>query len=325
MTNISPCNLCPRMCNALRDQNISGVCKETSEIRAARAMLHYWEEPCISGLSGTGAVFFTGCPLRCVYCQNAAISRGDDGKVISEERLSDIFLELQDKGANNIDLITAGHFLPGVIRALESAKNRGLSIPVIYNSSGYERVESLRELDGLVDIYLPDMKYMSGELARRYSGAPDYPSAAGEAISEMVRQTGAPLFYIKGDKESGLFGTDRYNDMSLDESLKNREILMSRGTIVRHLILPGCSQDSKDIIRYLYSEFKDDIYISIMNQFTPIHEKLLDFPELDRKVTEEEYESVIDFALDTGVENAFIQEGDTADESFIPDFTYEGL
>lgn len=325
MTNISPCNLCPRMCNALRDQNIPGICKETSEIRAARAMLHYWEEPCISGLSGTGAVFFTGCPLRCVYCQNAAISRGDDGKVISEERLSDIFLELQDKGANNIDLITAGHFLPGVIRALESAKNRGLSIPVIYNSSGYERVESLRELDGLVDIYLPDMKYMSGELARRYSGAPDYPSAAGEAISEMVRQTGAPLFYIKGDKESGLFGTDRYNDMSLDESLKNREILMRRGTIVRHLILPGCSQDSKDIIRYLYSEFKDDIYISIMNQFTPIHEKLLDFPELDRKVTEEEYESVIDFALDTGVENAFIQEGDTADESFIPDFTYEGL
>lgn len=325
MTNISPCNLCPRMCNALRDQNISGVCKETSEIRAARAMLHYWEEPCISGLSGTGAVFFTGCPLRCVYCQNAAISRGDDGKVISEERLSDIFLELQDKGANNIDLITAGHFLPGVIRALESAKNRGLSIPVIYNSSGYERVESLRELDGLVDIYLPDMKYMSGELARRYSGAPDYPSAAGEAISEMVRQTGAPLFYIKGDKESGLFGTDRYNDMSLDERLKNREILMRRGTIVRHLILPGCSQDSKDIIRYLYSEFKYDIYISIMNQFTPIHEKLLDFPELDRKVTEEEYESVIDFALDTGVENAFIQEGDTADESFIPDFTYEGL
>lgn len=266
---------------------------------AARAALHFWEEPCISGETGSGAVFFSGCVLRCVYCQNHNIAESRAGKIIGWERLSEIFLELQDKKANNINLVTPTHFVPQIVSALERAKLEGLHIPVVYNTGSYERVETLKRMEGLVNIYLPDLKYMSSRLGERYSHAADYFETASEAITEMVRQTGAPDF----DDKSGL---------------------MKKGVIVRHLVLPGCTADSKDIISYLYHTYGDRIYISIMNQFTPVCD-LSSFPELNRRITVREYEKIVDYALDIGVENGFIQEGNTAEESFIPEFDGEGL
>lgn len=294
------CVLCPRRCGADRENGKMGICRETEELRAARAALHMWEEPCISGEEGSGTVFFSGCNLRCVYCQNYAVSRSQAGKKITVERLAEIFLKLQEKKANNINLVTPTHFMPQIARALELAKREGLYLPVVYNSSGYECVESLKELEGLVDIYLPDFKYWSGETAGRYSGAEDYPGIAIAAIEEMVRQTGNPKFDGRG--------------------------IMSGGVIVRHLLLPGQVSEAKRIVRYLYETYNDRIYMSLMNQYTPLDS--LDrqkFPELNRKVTEREYEKLIDYAIEIGVEHAFIQEGQTAEESFIPDFTLRGL
>lgn len=270
-----------------------------AEIMAARAALHFWEEPCISGETGSGTVFFSGCVLRCVYCQNHNIAESRAGRIIGWERLSEIFLELQDKKANNINLVTPTHFVPQIALALERAKLGGLHIPVVYNTGSYERVETLKRMEGLVDIYLPDLKYMSSRLGERYSHAADYFETASAAIAEMVRQTGEPDF----DDKSGL---------------------MKKGVIVRHLVLPGCTADSKKVISYLYHTYGDRIYISIMNQFTPVCD-LSSFPELNRRITAREYEKIVDYALDIGVENGFIQEGNTAEESFIPEFDGEGL
>jgi putative pyruvate formate lyase activating enzyme len=270
----------------------------TDRIQAARAALHMWEEPCISGEEGSGTVFFSGCSLGCVYCQNHEIAIGDAGKEISLERLTEIFLELQEKKANNINLVTAGHFLPQVIYSLEQAKKQGLEIPVVYNTSGYETVEAIRMLDGLVDVYLPDMKYMSPDIAKKYSDAPDYFPVAKAALAEMVRQTGAPVF---------------------DE--RDR---IQKGVIVRHLQLPGYMEDSKKVIQYLYQTYGDQIFISIMNQYTPLPQ-VASYPEIDRKITEKEYDELVDYAIDLGVENGFIQEGETASESFIPAFVMEGI
>lgn len=339
----SPCRLCPRDCKALRKEGQRGFCGQSNRLVAARAALHFWEEPCISGISGSGAVFFSGCALRCVFCQNAPIARGQAGKEISQERMAEIFLELQEKGANNINLVTAGHFVPWVIRALELAKRQGLELPIVYNSSSYEKVETLRQLEGLVDIYLPDFKYVSRQLSVRYSQAGDYFSVASLALAEMVRQTGEALFYRKeafaGEvlrphpdqpgrmsaettREKGCrrrqgrwLSAAEYNQ-SCDQS---GEILMQRGTLVRHLLLPGAVWDSMKVLDYLYQTYRDQIFISIMNQYTPMP-GLDQTPELDRKVTNAEYEAVIDHALALGIENAFIQEGDVAEESFIPDF-----
>lgn len=295
------CTLCPRACAADRENGKTGSCGQTNRLKAARAALHYWEEPCISGKAGSGAVFFSGCPLHCVFCQNKNIAGGSAGIEITEERLASVFLELWEKGAVNINLVTAGHFAPQVRRALASAKKQGLAIPIVYNTSSYETVETIRSFEGLVDIYLPDFKYMDASLAKRYSNAPDYPAVAKAAVAEMVRQTGAAEF--SEDGEDGL---------------------MKRGTIVRHLILPGCIKDSKQVIRYLYETYGSEIYISIMNQFTPT--AIPDaFPELNRRITEAEYDEVVDYALALGVENGFIQEGDTAEESFIPEFNGEGV
>ncbi len=344
------CRLCPRNCGVNRLAGQAGACGETDQIRAARAALHFWEEPCISGTSGSGAVFFSGCNLGCVFCQNRSIARGETGMEISVSRLADIFLELQEQGANNINLVTAGHFLPQVIDALENVKHK-LQIPVVYNSSGYESVESIRMLDGLIDIYLPDFKYVSSELSRTYSHASDYFEKASKAIEEMVRQTEEPLFYIKNahkmQRTYGLWTSDSYSNITAEEyneicdseeflgeesdfETESKpvdhapELLMKRGTIVRHLLLPGCKEDSKAVIRYLYETYGDDIYISIMNQFTPLA-GLEDYPSLNRKVTDEEYEEVLDHAIELGITNAFIQEGDVAEESFIPAFDYEGI
>lgn len=298
-------------------------------IRVARAALHYWEEPCISGTAGSGAVFFCGCNLQCVFCQNEKISRGRVGKNITVQRLSDIFLELQDHGANNINLVTAGHFADQVTEALEDARSNGLVIPVVYNTSSYESLETIRKFDGLVDIYLPDMKFMSSGLSGEFTRAPDYFEVASQAIAEMVRQTGEPEFFVKKRasldqqlslwESENLMDAEEYNECADDLMADGREVLMRHGTIVRHLLLPGCSADSKHIIKYLYHTYGNDIFLSIMNQYTPMPQTV-ENPQLSRRVTDEEYNDVLDYALDLGVENAFMQEGDVAEESFIPDF-----
>lgn len=307
------CRLCPRECGTDRTAGQRGRCQMKARLVAARAALHMWEEPCLSGEEGSGAVFFSGCSLGCVYCQNREIASGRVGKEISVNRLAEIFLQLQEKHANNINLVTAGHFLVQVVRALELAKIQGLRIPVVYNSSGYEKVEALRMLDGLVDIYLPDMKYRSQDLAGRYSAAPDYFDVAAKALEEMVRQ---------------IFGKNRllYDGKAGPDSgaVFDGRGVMQRGVIVRHLQLPGCLEDSKKVIRYLYETYGDRIYISIMNQYTPpVYGSR--FPELNRRLTEREYNKLVDYAIGLGVENGFIQEGETALESFIPAFDLEGV
>lgn len=303
------CNICPRACNV--DRNVTkGFCGMTNDIYAARAALHMWEEPCISGNNGSGAVFFSGCTLRCIFCQNYEIAAAQAGKKITVERLSDIFLELQDKCANNINLVTATHFVPQVAEALINAKNKGLVIPVVYNSSAYENVETLKMLDGLVDVYLPDMKYIDSSLSSEYSKAPDYAEVAKLAIHEMVRQTGKPEFF---DAEDELVKSGRVEDG-----------IMKKGVIVRHLVLPGTTKDSKAVIKYLLETYADDIYISIMSQYTPF-DRLKDHPLLSRRITKREYDSVVDYAIECGISNGFIQERNVAQESFIPEFDYEGI
>lgn len=295
------CTLCPRACSVNRETGEKGICGQTSTVKLARAALHFWEEPCISGVEGSGAVFFSGCSLHCVFCQNQEIANGTVGKEVSIERLAEIFLELQGKGANNINLVTPGHFVPQIVEALRIAKDKGLNLPIVYNTSSYESLDTIKMLDGLVDIYLPDFKYMDADLANKYSHAKDYPMVAKEVIAEMVRQTGPAKF--ENDSEEGL---------------------MKKGTIVRHLTLPGCMEDSKQILKYLYDTYGNNIYISIMNQFTPLPH-VEKYPELNRKITEQEYEELVDFAIELGIENGFIQEGETAEDSFIPDFNYEGV
>lgn len=292
------CILCPRQCHADRTKG-RGYCGEGERVRVARASLHMWEEPCISKKAGSGTVFFTGCSLGCVFCQNRKIASGGRGSELNNQQLAGLFLALQQQGANNINLVTPTHFVPQIVEALKIARAEGLLVPVVYNTSGYERIETLRMLDGLVDIYLPDLKYYSRSLSMRYSNAPDYFECASFAIAEMVRQTGTPFF----------------EEVSSDDEYP----LMKRGVIVRHLVMPGQVRDSKEVIQYLYRTYHDDIYISIMNQYTPVG-NLESYPEINRRVTRREYERVIDYAISLGVENAFIQEGDTAKESFIPDF-----
>ena len=290
------CDLCPRKCLVDRKKGEKGICGQTENLKVARAALHFWEEPCISGDAGSGAVFFSGCPLHCVFCQNENIANGTVGKEISVERLAEIFLELQEKGANNINLVTPGHFVPQITKALDLAKQEGLKLPIVYNTSSYETVETIKRLEGYVDIYLPDFKYMSPVLSKKYSHAPDYAEVVKAAIAEMVRQTGKAVF-VNGDEDN----------------------LILSGTIVRHLTLPGCMADSMQILKYLHETYGDMIYISIMNQFTPLS-NLEKYPELNRRITDEEYETLVDYAIEIGIENGFIQEGDTAEESFIPAF-----
>ncbi len=296
---LKECRLCPRECGVDRSEGKKGYCGASNELKVARAALHMWEEPCISGEAGSGAVFFSGCPMRCRFCQNYSIAAARKGKVISIERLAQIFLELQEKGAANINLVTPTHYTLHIIKALDLAKENGLRIPVVYNTSGYEKTETLKLLRGYIDIYLPDFKYMDGLLAAAYSNAPDYPEYAKRALEEMVGQTGP----LKLDEETGMARS---------------------GVIVRHLVLPGHVRNSKAVIQYLYETYGDQIYISIMNQYTPMPQVTKD-KLLGRKVTRREYEKVIDYALELGVENGFFQEGDVAEESFIPEFDSEGV
>lgn len=298
MNKYENCLLCPRKCGINRSTGQTGVCGVSSEIKVARAALHYWEEPCISGKRGSGAVFFSGCSLHCVFCQNRELSDGKAGKVISKERLSDIFMELADKGANNINLVTPGQYIPDIVWAVNDAKSRGMKLPIIYNTSGYENVTELKLLEGIVDVYLPDFKYMDSTLSARYSRAKDYPSVAKQALSEMVRQQ---------------------PDVVIDDATG----LIQKGVIVRQLLLPGHVNDAKDGLKYLYDTYHDHVYISMMSQFTPI--ALKDYPEINRTVTRREYERLVDYALEIGITNAFIQEGDVAKDCFIPAFDCEGV
>lgn len=298
MNKYEDCLLCPRKCGINRSTGQTGVCGVSSEIKVARAALHYWEEPCISGKRGSGAVFFSGCSMHCVSCQNREISDGKAGKVISKERLSDIFMELADKGANNINLVTPGQYIPDIVWAVNDAKSRGMKLPIIYNTSGYENVTELKLLEGIVDVYLPDFKYMDSTLSARYSRAKDYPSVAKQALSEMVRQQ---------------------PDVVIDDATG----LIQKGVIVRQLLLPGHVNDAKAVLKYLYDTYHDHVYISMMSQFTPI--ALKDYPEINRTVTRREYERLVDYALEIGITNAFIQEGDVAKDSFIPAFDCEGV
>ena len=288
------CTLCPRRCGVDRRNGKIGYCGESHTIRVARTSLHQWEEPCITGEHGSGTVFFSGCGLKCIFCQNHNIADSSVGKEFTVEELADAMLRLQEHKASNINLVTAGHFVDALVKVIHRAKEKGLTIPIVYNSSAYEKAESLQKLDGLVDVYLPDCKFYDSQIAAQYANEPDYFMVASEAIAEMVRQTGGPQF---------------------DEKTGN----MIKGVIVRHLILPGHTNDSKKIIDFLYHTYGNDIYLSIMNQYTPIRD-FEEYPNLNRCVTKREYEKVVGYALSMGVENAFIQEGKTAMTSFIPTF-----
>lgn len=304
---LSACTLCPRACKVNRIAGQIGVCGEGAQIRAARAALHFWEEPCISGRSGSGAVFFSGCSVGCVFCQNQTIAHGETGFSLTSKRLSEIFLDLQAQGANNINLVTPTHFIPQIREALLLAKDAGLFLPIVYNTSGYEKVESLHLLHGLVDIYMPDCKYYSSKLSTRYSHCGDYFAQTSQAITEMVRQVGTPLF--NGDPED-----DSYSD----------EVLLKKGVLVRHLLLPGCVEDSKKVLSWLHETFGEQIYISIMRQYTPLPQ-VVSYPELNRTVTGAEYEELVDYALSIGIEQAFIQEDGVEKDSFIPVFDGKGI
>lgn len=286
------CSLCPRNCLVDREKGEVGYCGALNEMVIARYSLHMWEEPCISGDKGSGTIFFSYCNMRCCFCQNYEISELHKGKVVSVEEFSDICLELQEKGANNINLVTPTHFVHLIIEGLKLAKKKGLNIPVVYNTSSYENVETIKMLDGLVDIYLPDLKYYDNCYGIKYSKCRDYFKYASEAIEEMFRQVGK---------------------FELDE-----DGMMRCGVIVRHLLLPGLVDDSKKIIKYLYDKYGDDIVISIMNQYTPVRE--LEYEELNQKIKDKDYDKLVNYAYDLGVRNAFIQEGDTQEVSFIPDF-----
>ena len=292
------CTLCPRNCGVNRDEAL-GVCQVSSKVKVARAALHFWEEPCISGENGSGAVFFSGCPLHCVFCQNEEISHGKVGKEITTEQLAKIYLNLQKQGANNINLVTGTHYIPKIVDSVKMARQEGLIIPIIYNTSGYETVESLKLLEGIVNVYLPDFKYWDEELSTKYSHSKDYPQVAKAAIAEMVRQVGEPQF--------------------------NEEGFIQSGVIVRQLLLPGHTKDSKAILEYLYQTYENRIYVSLMSQYTPMEQIAERYPEINRRVTKREYESVVDYALELGFENAFIQDRTVAKESFIPEFSNEFL
>ena len=292
------CRLCPRQCGVNRRAGEKGFCGAVGEkVRVARAALHFWEEPCISGERGSGTVFFSWCTMRCVFCQNREIRSGEAGADITIERLADIFLEQQGRGAHNINLVTPTHYLPQIILALEMARERGLTLPVVYNTSGYERAEMLRLLEGVVDVWLPDFKYLTDALAKEYSGAPGYSETALAALDEMVRQAGEPQFDDDG--------------------------MMTRGVIIRHLCLPGHLEESRQVVKTLFERYGNTVYYSLMNQYTPPSQKLR-WPNLNERFPDKDYDQLIDFAVDLGLENGFVQEEGTAEESFIPAFDLSG-
>ena len=288
------CNLCPRHCGIDRSTE-KGFCKVHNNITLGRAGLHFWEEPCITSCGGSGTVFFSGCNMGCIFCQNMVLSRGRVGKEVSVKRLREIFSELIYDGAENINLVTPSHFVPEIVKALSQEK---LPVPVIYNTSSYEEVDTLRMLEGLIDIYIPDLKYMDPSLARDFSFAPDYPKKAIPAIKEMYRQTGNAVF---------------------DEDEK-----LLRGIIIRHLVLPGYLENTYDCIDAVCEAFPDGVLFSLMSQYTP-PKKELKYPSLNRRLTEEEYEKAVDYMYLCGIEDGFVQELSSAKEEYTPLFDLTGI
>lgn len=298
MNILSECKLCPRNCNINRLNGEKGFCMATITPKVARVSLHHFEEPCISGTRGSGTVFFSECNLSCVFCQNHSISQNHVGKEVPVKRLSEIFLEQQERGAHNINLVTPTHYVPQIMEALDIAKANGLCIPIIYNTSSYENLETIKSLNGYIDIYLPDLKYHNNKFAIKYSNAPDYFKHASLAIEEMVNQTGRCKFDENG--------------------------IMTKGVIIRHMMLPGLLFDSKKIIDYIHNKFKDLVYVSIMNQYTPLN-KVKDYPEINKPVNPKIYESFIDYCISIGITQGFIQEEGTVKESFVPKFDMRGV
>ncbi len=291
------CRLCPRKCGVNRYKTV-GFCGMGAEIKAAKATLHQWEEPCISYNNGAGTVFFSGCSLRCVYCQNSEISNNGFGEAITAKKLGDIFLSLQERGADNIELVTPTHFIPDIITALDRVKNR-LDIPVVYNCGGYELTETIKRLEGYVDVYLPDIKYYSADISSRYSSAPDYFQRASEAVLEMINQTGKLRYNEKGG--------------------------LVKGTVIRHLVLPGCRHDSMRIMDWIAENTDSDSrLVSIMSQYTPFDFISRDYPELKRRITKMEYNSVVRHAESLGIKG-FTQDITSAREEYLPEFDLEGI
>lgn len=291
------CRLCPRKCGVNRYETV-GFCGMGAKVKAAKATLHQWEEPCISYNNGAGTVFFSGCSLRCVYCQNSEISNNGFGEAITAEKLGDIFLSLQDRGADNIELVTPTHFIPDIITALDRVKNR-LDIPVVYNCGGYELTETINQLQGYIDVYLPDIKYYSADISSKYSSAPDYFQRASEAVLEMINQTGKLRYNEKGG--------------------------LVKGTVIRHLVLPGCRHDSMRIMDWIAENTDSDSrLVSIMSQYTPFDFILSDYPELKRRITKMEYNSVVRHAENLGIKG-FTQDITSAREEYLPEFDLEGI
>lgn len=311
---LSTCDLCPRSCGVDRAAGERGVCGADGRLVVARAALHFWEEPPISGSRGSGTVFFAHCPLRCVYCQNAVIAAGEAGAEVSVERLGEMCLELQEQGALNVNFVTPTHYAPEARAAVAWARERGLALPVVWNTSGYETVAAVRANEGTVDAYLADFKYADAELARRYSHAPDYPEVALAALEAMVEEAGRPTF----DEVDG-------------------EPRLTGGVVVRHLMLPGALEDSKRVVRLVHERFGDAVLLSLMNQYTPVladaakagdtrAAATLDrCPELAERVSDDEYELLLDYADELGVEDYFWQQGGAAEDSFIPAFDLSGV
>lgn len=295
---LNNCTVCARNCGSNRNTENLGFCKSSSKIKLAKAYGHMWEEPCISGEKGSGTVFFSNCNLRCVFCQNHDISQEDIGKEVSIERLSEIFLEQQARGFHNINLVNPTHYIPQIICALDMAKENGLSIPIVYNSNGYENIESIRALKGYVDVYIPDLKYFNDKYAIKYSKAPNYFNIASEAIKEMVKQVGTCEFDDNG--------------------------IMTKGVIIRHLMLPGLLFDSKKVVDYIYKAFGDDVFLSLMNQYTPMF-KASEYPEINKTLNPGHYDSIIDHCIDLGFKNAFIQESGSNTTAYVPDFNLQGI
>lgn len=294
---LNSCKVCPRSCGINRNEKL-GFCKSGASVKLAKAYGHMWEEPCISGTKGSGTVFFSNCNLRCVFCQNHDISQESTGREVSIQRLSEIFLEQQERGFHNINLVNPTHYAPQIIEAIKISKSKGLTIPIVYNSNGYETTDTIDDLEGFIDIYIPDFKYFNDKYAIKYSNAPDYFNIASACISRMVEQTGPCKFDDQG--------------------------IMTRGVIIRHLMLPGLLFDSKKVVDYIYKSFGDDVYLSLMNQYTPMfHAK--DYPEINKRLNPGHYDSLIDHCLEIGYKNAFIQESGTDTTDFVPDFDLSGI
>ena len=293
---LESCKLCPRKCRANRLKGEKGFCGAGANAKIARVALHMWEEPCVSGRNGSGTVFFSGCNMKCAYCQNYIISTDENGYWVTEDELAESFLMLQEQGADNINLVTPTHYVPQIISSLDIAKSKGLNIPVIYNSGGYESVETIKLLRGYIDVYMPDFKYFSDKYAIEYSCAPNYFNVAAAAIDEMFQQVGENVFDNRG--------------------------MINKGVIVRHMMLPGLLFETKKILDYLHSSYGDNIYISLMSQYTPMP-NVREHPKLSKRINELHYQAMVEYCLDCGIKNVFVQDISSAVQDFIPDFQDE--